>query len=281
MTPRRRAASRGTQDASRQHRTLQYLGRFFSRKYNRPMRERASSGMVRVCCTPIWTKQMLFGGGMVMFNVCLFDNARAQLGCCATTGRKYPLTTLRTEGGAGTNLARTNGVVWPCSMRRLARGSIAAQRRDLLQEAVQSHPTQGTGCGRGSSVMCSRGTKHLGRTGRRLTGPRVCRALASPSSKGHGSGREPARAISFSLDPISAAAARGRRGAARRHDLADSRSLSAEARNLLSTGRTRRPHPSPWLALRGLALQGCRPTAPARIPDHTSSILVAILWVLG
>jgi hypothetical protein len=51
---------------------------------------------------------------------------------------------------------------------------------------------------------------------------------------------------------------------------ADSRDASAEARNLLSTGRTRRPHPSPWLALRGLALQGCRPTAPARIVNHTS-----------
>jgi hypothetical protein len=44
----------------------------------------------------------------------------------------------------------------------------------------------------------------------------------------------------------------------------------------LSTGRTRRPHPGKWwLALRGLALQGCRPTAPARILNHTSTILVA------
>jgi hypothetical protein len=119
--------------------------------------------MVRVCCTPIWANKCC-SGGMAMFNVCLFGNAHAQLGCCATSGRKYPLTTLRTEGGADTNLARTDGVVWPCSMRRLSRGSIAAQRRDLSREALQSHPTQGTGCGRGNNVMYSRGTKHLGKT---------------------------------------------------------------------------------------------------------------------
>jgi hypothetical protein len=76
---------------------------------------------------------------MVMFKVCLFDNARAQLGCCATTGRKYPLTTLRTEGGADTNLARTNGVVWPCSMGRLARGRPTAASRRRGEICCKKH----------------------------------------------------------------------------------------------------------------------------------------------
>jgi hypothetical protein len=217
--------------------------------------------------------------------MCLFGHAHAQLDC-ARTGRNYPLTTLRTEERSrhepGTNRCRHAGCgEWPAA---------ASRRGGDFTIASQSRPTQGTML-RARQQRYARGTKDPGGTGRRLTGPRA----AIPASRGP----EPARVavLNAGQHPWAMAAAVSQRspsGSTQSHQApqkegaalqegttwADSRGFSANACNLLSTGHTRRLHPSRWLALRGLALQGCGPTAPARI-NHTSSILAlrADSWV--
>jgi hypothetical protein len=196
---------------------------FFSRRYKQTNKEGRVERDVRACCTPIWPKQMLFGGDMEVFNVLIWPCARSA--GLREDGAELPFNNLENRGAEPT---RTwDEPVSPCWMRRVARGSIAARRRFYNSIAISSHARHNA-AGEAAALR----SRHEGprwdrqavdraaccNTSLQRTRARArCRAQRRPASMGHGSGREPA--ISFRLHPISSGAAKGRRGAAGRHDL--------------------------------------------------------------